>query len=500
MLGLICGALLIAFAAVFSQRLFTASRWYHKLHNPHSYPLPPSPPSQFFFGHTRVIPTRNPEKYYKKLSKKYNSDVLYFKQYRTPVIVLNSVKAANELLSKQGANYSSRPRFVLFEVMGWGLTLTFMPWSPLFKTHRALLQKSFTKSNIIQYQALQERSARRAILRIINSPSDWSSHLRSFASTIVQQIAFGVELSHDEDARVQRATSLANRVLAEGGSPGSTLIDNFPFLAKLPIWLVRSKALEHARNLGWIIRDLHDIPFAASRREFEAGTLRDDCFVSPLLEQFAEEKKQDKEGELSIPDINGAAATIFIAGFDTTYTTLLVGILAFLSHPPVFHKAREILERVIGTARLPSLSDRENPELRYLDYIVDEISRWRPLSPLGVPHKSVEDDVYDGMFIPKGATVYFNAWAMSRDEATYREPERFCPERYLEKGEGGWGEPVLQAPFGFGRRVCPGKYLAQASVWIALVTLIVTVDISNLVGGDGEEIKPEVEFSSGLSR
>jgi hypothetical protein len=48
--------------------------------------------------------------------------------------------------------------------------------------------------------------------------------------------------------------------------------------------------------------------------------------------------------------------------------------------------------------------------------------------------------------------------------------------------------------------VCPGKYLAQANVWIALVTLIVTVDISNLVGDDGEEIKPEVEFNSGLSR
>ncbi len=59
---------------------------------------------------------------------------------------------------------------------------------------------------------------------------------------------------------------------------------------------------------------------------------------------------------------------------------------------------------------------------------------------------------------------------------------------------------MLQAPSGFGRRVCPGKYLAQANVWIALVTLIVTVDISNLVGDDGEEIKPEVEFNSGLSR
>jgi hypothetical protein len=45
-----------------------------------------------------------------------DSDIIYVKQYRTPVIVLNTVKAAEELLSKRGVNYSSRPRFVLFEV------------------------------------------------------------------------------------------------------------------------------------------------------------------------------------------------------------------------------------------------------------------------------------------------------------------------------------------------------------------------------------------------
>ena len=44
------------------------------------------------------------------------TDILYLKQLQTPVIVLNTVKAAEELLSKRGTNYSDRPRFVLFEV------------------------------------------------------------------------------------------------------------------------------------------------------------------------------------------------------------------------------------------------------------------------------------------------------------------------------------------------------------------------------------------------
>jgi len=98
----------------------------------------------------------------------------------TPVVVLNTVKAADELLSKRGSNYCDRPRFVLFEVMGWGLTLTFLPWGAQWKAHRALLQKSFTKTNVVQYQSLQEQEAWQAIQSIHKQPSDWEGKLRRF--------------------------------------------------------------------------------------------------------------------------------------------------------------------------------------------------------------------------------------------------------------------------------------------------------------------------------
>lgn len=71
-----------------------------------------------------------------------------------------------------------------------------------------------------------------------------------------------------------------------------------------------------------------------------------------------------------------------------------------MQNPEVFKKARAELDRVVGEDRLPSLADR--PNLRYLDYLVEETTRWRPLSPIGIPHKSLKDDTYDGMFIPAG--------------------------------------------------------------------------------------------------
>lgn len=190
----------------------------------------------------------------------------------------------------------------------------------------------------------------------------------------------------------------------------------------------------------------------------EAGRLRHDCFAYSLLRQYHEDQKQGMKGELGLQDINGAAATILIVCFDTTNTTILVGILALLLQPAVFKKAREILDRVIGPDRLPCIKDRENLELRYIDCIV-EISRWRPLSPLGVPHMSLEDDNYRDMVIPGGSTVLFNAWAMSRDRDTYRDPEVFNPERYLSAEEGDRESRVYRRPLGLGGECVRGSSL-----------------------------------------
>lgn len=199
-------------------------------------------------------------------------------------------------------------------------------------------------------------------------------------------------------------------------------------------------------------------------------------------------------------DINGSAAAIFIAGSDTTFATTLVGILNLLLHPTIFRKAQCLLDQSIGLDRLPSLKDRENPNLMYLEYIVQEIVRWRPLSPLGVPHKSLHDDVYNHMFIPGGTNVYFNTWAMSRDKAVYQDPDLFNPDRYIPVEQGGAGEPYLKGPFGFGRRICVGRHLALASVWIVLATLVSTVNISKAVDSHGKEVEPVVGFTTGLSR
>lgn len=161
-------------------------------------------------------------------------------------------------------------------------------------------------------------------------------------------------------------------------------------------------------------------------------------------------------------------------------------------HPEAQAKAQAELDAVVGTDRLPSFADRVR--LPYVDALVKEVFRWQPVGPLGVPHRTTADDVHDGFFIPKGSIVFANIWKMLHNGQTYADPMAFAPERFL-------GAAPEQDPrdlvFGFGRRVCPGKQLAMASVWLACATSLCTFSITKARDEHGAEITPVPEMTSG---
>jgi cytochrome P450 len=82
--------------------------------------------------------------------------------------------------------------------------------------------------------------------------------------------------------------------------------------------------------------------------------------------------------------------------------------LALKLYPEVQRTAQEEIDRVVGADRLPNYEDRES--LAYVDAVVKEVLRWHPIGPMGLPHKTDEDDVLDGYLIPKGALLLPNIW------------------------------------------------------------------------------------------
>lgn len=438
-----------------------------------------------------MIPTDNPEYFYMKLSQKLKSDVLSFNVLGQSVIVLNSVRAATDLLDKRGANYCDRPRFVLFEVMGWHKTLTFLRWGPSFRMHRRILQRSFQKSNIGQYRSLQEREAVVMLRGILDRPAAWETVLRRFSTAIALGIGFGIKIETEADPFVQVAAD-ASYALGHGGAPAGTPVDFFPLLRLLPSFF-HDRSLQFANKWRFAIVNLREKPYEA----IMASKARVQSLVQDMLDHQQGQVKQGLIPEISEQDIKGAGAAVFAAGQDTTWSTLVVFILNMVVHPEVQNKAQRILDQVVGRDRLPTFDDR--PNLPYIDFIVQETLRWCPVSPMGVPHRSLKDDVYNGYVIPAGSFVYANARAMTHDDAVYKNPDDFDPDRYSPLEQGGRGEPLPNGQFGFGRRICIGKHFAEATVWIVIAVMLSTMSIEREKDEDGIEIIPVVELTNGLT-
>jgi len=61
-------------------------------------PLPPGPPANPIIGHVRIVPASRPELSFQKWGKEYNSDVIYLNFMGQPAVILNSAKAAVDLM------------------------------------------------------------------------------------------------------------------------------------------------------------------------------------------------------------------------------------------------------------------------------------------------------------------------------------------------------------------------------------------------------------------
>jgi cytochrome P450 len=96
-------------------------------------------------------------------------------------------------------------------------------------------------------------------------------------------------------------------------------------------------------------------------------------------------------------------------------------------------RARKQLDKVCGDAkRLPGWDDHDR--LPYITAVVKEGFRWRPnIAEIGAPTMLIRDDEYEGYKFPAGTIFTWNAWAISLSENEYEQPERFWPERFLNK-------------------------------------------------------------------
>ncbi|XP_072039153.1 cytochrome P450 2D26-like [Amphiura filiformis] len=185
-------------------------------------------------------------------------------------------------------------------------------------------------------------------------------------------------------------------------------------------------------------------------------------FIDVYLKDLQMKKEQGIATHFSDDELVAVVHDLFLAGTETTSTTLRWALLYMLKYPDVQKRVHEEIDSVVGRDRLPKLSDKLS--LPYTEAVIHEIQRFACI--IRVSGRFTRSDVeFRGYTIPKGTNITSNLYSVTRDPSVFDEPDVFYPERFLdEKGQ------VKKIPgqivFGAGKRVCPGEQLGRMELFI----------------------------------
>ncbi|XP_016502493.2 cytochrome P450 78A6-like [Nicotiana tabacum] len=237
--------------------------------------------------------------------------------------------------------------------------------------------------------------------------------------------------------------------------------DHLPWLAELDPQKIRLRCSQLVPKVNRFVSRIID------EHKAQSGDVEHD-FVHVLLSLQGSEKLSDS-------DMIAVLWEMIFRGTDTV-AVLIEWILArMVIHPQVQFKVQNELDKIVGESRAVTESDVS--EMIYLPAVIKEVLRLHPPGPLlSWARLAITDTKVDGYHVPAGTTAMVNMWAITRDPDVWADPLEFKPERFVNGAEGldfsVLGSDLRLAPFGSGRRTCPGKTLGLTTVTFWVATLL----------------------------
>ncbi|XP_004700556.1 25-hydroxyvitamin D-1 alpha hydroxylase, mitochondrial [Echinops telfairi] len=177
--------------------------------------------------------------------------------------------------------------------------------------------------------------------------------------------------------------------------------------------------------------------------------------------------------KLPVPSILGNVTELLLAGVDTVSNTLSWALYELARHPDVQRALHTEITAALGPSSCAH-SPAALSQLPLLKAVVKEVLRLYPVVPGNsrVPDKDIRVGDY---VLPKNTLVTLCHYATSRDPAQFSEPDSFRPARWL--GEDPAPHPFASLPFGFGKRSCMGRRLAELELQMALAQILIHFEV-----------------------
>jgi len=192
--------------------------------------LPPGPRPLPILGNAHQMSFEYPEKLFAQWGDVYG-DLIFIRMFSTPVLVVNSAKAARDLMEKRSNKYSDRPRAVrMVDLLGWDGNFGFMNYGEKFRKGRRWIQGPFfDKATLAQLLPVQALGVHALLFNLLRDPDNFVDHFRRFSGALMMETLYGHSVESSDDEYMQLYDKVIDGVTGPA-TPGAALVDFFPFL------------------------------------------------------------------------------------------------------------------------------------------------------------------------------------------------------------------------------------------------------------------------------
>ncbi|KAG0455628.1 hypothetical protein HPP92_024920 [Vanilla planifolia] len=471
--------LILFFLALLASLFFAGCRRSHSHRR-----LPPGPKGWPVLGSIPHLGSKPHQTLY-ALSKNHGP-LLHLRLGSVHVIVVSTATTAAHFLRTHDANFSNRPSNSGAEHIAYNYRdLVFAPYGPRWRMLRRLCALQLFSAKALEdlRHVRGEEIAR--LVRLFSragKPMDVGANVNTCVTNALSLAVVGRRVFGSDDGAAEFKEMVVELMRLAGVF---NVGDFVPALAWLdPQGIVKKMKKLHKRFDGFLNKLII---------EHQKMADKSNDLLSVLLK--LKEETDEERTKLTDIEIKALLLNLFVAGTETTSIAIEWALVELIRSPGLLGRVQEELDSVVGRDRLVSESDLSG--LPLLQAVVKETFRLHPSTPLSLPREAAEDCEVDGFFIPRGATLLVNVWAIGRDPVAWPdEPLAFQPDRFLPGGlhhgvdvKGGDFELI---PFGAGRRICAGLSLGLRMVQFMVATLVHAFDWAS-------DDQFDMEEASGLS-
>ncbi|CAN7138590.1 unnamed protein product [Brassica rapa subsp. narinosa] len=378
----------------------------------------------------------------------------------TKVVVTCHPDVAKEILNS--SVFADRPVDETAYGLMFNRAMGFAPNGAYWRTLRRLGSNHLFNPKQIKRSEEQRRVIATQMVNVFARNAETAFGVRDLLKTAslsnMMGLVFGKQYELESNNNVESECLMG--LVEEGYDLLGTLnwTDHLPWLAGLDFQQVRFRCSQLVPKVNQLLsRIIH---------EHRALT----CSFLDVLQHSLHDSEK-----LSESDMVAVLWEMIFRGTDTVAVLIEWVLARIVMHPKVQSTVHDELDRVVGRSKAVDESDL--PSLTYLTAMIKEVLRLHPPGPLlSWARLSITDTTVDGYHVPAGTTAMVNMWAIARDPHVWENPLEFKPERFVAKeGEAEFsvlGSDLRLAPFGSGKRVCPGKNLGLATVSFWVATLL----------------------------